>query len=57
VPANAVDRVGVAAATLDDLFEVMEGLIKKSPTERKGWENASRQVVEANRAFLARLGS
>ena len=54
---SAVDRVGVAAASLDDLFEVMTGLVKKSPTERKGWDNAIGQVIDVNRAFLVRLSS
>ncbi|HMD79458.1 MAG TPA: Fic family protein [Nitrososphaerales archaeon] len=54
---SAVDRVGVAAASLDDLFEVMTGLVRKSPTERKGWENAIRQVIDTNHTFLVRLGS
>jgi len=54
---STVDRVGVAAASLDDLFEVMTGLVRKSPTERKGWENAIGQVIATNRTFLVRLGS
>ena len=54
---STVDRVGVAAASLDDLFEVVAGLVKKSATERKGWENAIKQVVDSNRSFLVRLGS
>jgi len=54
---STVDRAGVAAASLDDLFEVLSGLVRKTPTERKGWENAIRQVIDSNRAFLVRLSS
>jgi prophage maintenance system killer protein len=54
---STVDKVGVAASTLDDLFSVMTGLIKKSPTERKGWDKASKEAIEANRRFLTDLGS
>lgn len=54
---STVDKVGMAAATLDDLFNVMTGLVAKSPAERKGWDNAVKQLVESNRKFLTGLGS
>ncbi|MDA4121098.1 MAG: Fic family protein [Thaumarchaeota archaeon] len=54
---SAVDKVGIAAAGLDDLNEVMRGLIEKSPAERKGWDKAVEQVVKSNRDFLKQMGS
>jgi len=54
---SAVDRVGVAAANLDDLYEVIERLVTKSAPERKAWEGAIKQAVEANRKFLIEAGS
>jgi len=54
---SAVDKVGIAAASLDDLYGVMRDLIAKSPSERKGWDRVVREAIESNRAFLARLAS
>jgi prophage maintenance system killer protein len=54
---STVDKVGIAAAGLDDLYGVMRGLIEKSPAERKGWDKAVEQVVESNRDFLKQMGS
>lgn len=54
---STVDRVGVAAATLDDLYGVMEGLVQKSPSDRKSWEAAIKQAVETNKKFLIETGS
>ena len=52
-----VDKVGIAAASLDDLHEAMKRVLKKSPTERKGWDNAVKSLVKSNRKFLTDLGS
>jgi prophage maintenance system killer protein len=54
---STVDKVGMAASTLDDLYSVMSGLVVKSATERKGWDKAVKEVVESNRKFLTDLGS
>jgi prophage maintenance system killer protein len=54
---SMVDKAGMAAATLDELFGAIDALIVKAPTERKGWEGAVTQMVEANRKFLRDLGS
>lgn len=54
---STVDKAGMAAANLDDLYAVMEGLVSKTKTERKGWEGAVKVVVEANRDFLTGLAS
>ncbi len=54
---STVDKAGMAAASLDDLYAVVEELVTKSPVERKSWEAAIKQTVEANRDFLVELGS
>jgi prophage maintenance system killer protein len=54
---SAVDKVGMAAASLDDLYGVMEGLVTKAPVERRSWEGAIKHAVEANRKFLIEAGS
>jgi death-on-curing protein len=54
---SAVDRVGIAASDLDDLYGVIERLATKSTPERRSWEGAIKQTVEANRKFLIDAGS
>ena len=54
---SMVDRAGVAAATLDDLYAVLADLKSESKASRKGWDNTAREVVESNRAFLTELAS
>jgi death-on-curing family protein len=54
---TAVDKAGIAAADLDDLYSVIRGLATKSKSDRKGWEGVVKGVVESNREFLTRLGS
>ena len=54
---GAVDKAGIAAADLDDLFEVIQSLAKKRPAERKGWSKAVDTIVSSNRDALAKMGS
>ena len=54
---SLVDRAGVGAATLDDLYSAMSRLITKGPTERKGWEGAVKTAIESNRKFLTDLAT
>jgi len=54
---SVVDRAGMATADLDDLYEVIRRLATKGPLERKSWEGAIKQAVEANRKFLIETGS
>jgi prophage maintenance system killer protein len=54
---SSVDKVGIAAASLDDLYEAMRRLVTKSPTERRSWETAIKKAVEANKKFLVEAGS
>ena len=52
-----VDKAGIAAADLDDLYAVVEGLVTKSKAERKGWEGVLKGIVEKHRDFLTKLAS
>lgn len=54
---STVDQVGVAAASLESLYAVMEGLRSKVKTERKGWDVVTRTVVGSNGEFLTKLAS
>ncbi len=54
---SAVDKVGIAAATLDDLYMAMEKSVSKSTQERKSWETAIEGTIDANKAFLTDMGS
>jgi death-on-curing family protein len=54
---GAVDKAGIAAADLDDLFGVIQSLTKKHPVERKGWEKAISQILSSNRDALTKMGS
>ena len=54
---STVDKVGMAAAGLDDLVGVLGNLIEKSPAERKGWEKAVESVVASNKAALTEMSS
>jgi prophage maintenance system killer protein len=54
---TTVDKAGIAAADLDDLYGVMKELVVKTKAERKGWEGVVKGVVEKNKEFLTRLAS
>jgi death-on-curing protein len=54
---SVVDRAGMAAASLDDVYDVVGRLTVKSAIERKAWEGAVKQIVESNRKFLTDIGS
>lgn len=54
---GVVDRAGIAAADLDDLFAEVTRLMSKTKTERKSWERTVAAVIESNRDFLAALAS
>jgi prophage maintenance system killer protein len=54
---SAVDKVGMGAASLDELFAVMGGAESKSKADRKGWEGLVESLVDANREFLSLLAS
>ncbi len=54
---ETVDRAGIAAADLDDLYGVVRGLVSKSKAERRAWDSVVKGVVEAHRTFLTGLGA
>lgn len=55
--ASTVDRAGMAAASLDDLYGVVRRLAAESKTERRSWEKVAEDTVESNRDFLTKLAS
>lgn len=54
---SAVDRVGMAAASLDDLYELMSRLAAKSKSDRRGWEKVVEATVESMKDFLTEQGA
>ena len=54
---GVVDRAGIAAAGLDDLYAEVTRLMSKTKTERRSWGKAVANVIEGNRDFLASLAS
>ncbi len=52
-----VDKAGIAAADLDDLYAVVQGLISRSGASRKGWDGVIKGAVESHRDFLTHLGA
>lgn len=53
----ALDKAGVGAATLDDVYSEVERLSSKSKVARKGWAGVVKEVVDANKDFLTNLAS
>jgi len=54
---SAVDKAGMGAAGLDELYGMVRRLITKSPAERKGWDKAVKSIVESNKDFLTEAGA
>ena len=54
---STVDKVGIAAADLDDLYARVEDLMTKAKPERRSWERTLKDVVEKHKEFLTRLAS
>ena len=54
---STVDKAGIAAADLDDLYAVIRGLISKGKAERRGWDAVVRGAVQKNEEFLTKLAS
>ncbi len=54
---SVVDKAGMGAATLDEVYGVMKRLMTKSAADRKGWDSLLAQAVESNKEFLTRIGS
>ena len=54
---DVVDRAGIAAADLDDLYAEVTRLISKGKAERRSWGRVVAETVERNKDFLAGLAS
>lgn len=54
---SIVDRAGIGAADLDDVYGAIRGITEKGATERKGWDGIVKAVVAANKDFLTRLAA
>jgi death-on-curing family protein len=54
---STVDKAGIAAADLDDLYDIIMEKFAKSKVERRGWDTVVKGVVESNKDFLTRLSS
>ena len=54
---STVDKAGIAAADLDDLYAVVRGLITKGKAERRGWDAVVRGAVQSHEVFLTKLAS
>lgn len=52
---SAVDKAGIGAANLDDLYAAIRAALSKSKPDRKGWEGITKGAVQADKAFLAHL--
>ena len=50
---SVVDKVGVAAASLDELYDVVRRLAAKSKVDRRGWEKVIVESVDDEKEFLA----
>jgi prophage maintenance system killer protein len=54
---SAVDKAGMGAAGLDELYAIVRRLITKSPAQRKGWDKAVKEIVASNKGFLTEAGA
>jgi hypothetical protein len=52
-----VDKVGMAAAGLDDVYSAMEDLVKKGEADRKSWSSVLKKAIEDNKDFLIEEGT
>ena len=54
---RVVDKSGIAAANLNEVYELIIRLISLSKNERKMWEATIKEVVDSNKDFLIYIGS
>jgi death-on-curing family protein len=54
---SIVDKAGIAAADLDDLYAVIKGVISKGKSERRGWDAVVKGAVQKHEEFLTKLAS
>jgi death-on-curing family protein len=49
---STVDKVGIAAASLDDLYEAVRRLAMKSKAERRSWDKVVGSTLDSMKDFL-----
>jgi len=54
---STVDRAGMAAAGLDEVYAVLRRLVAKSKLQRKAWDKAVAEAVSSNKEALTKMGS
>jgi prophage maintenance system killer protein len=54
---STVDKAGIAAADLDDVYAIVKKLLTKTKAERKGWDSVIKRTVEEHKDFLTKLAS
>jgi death-on-curing family protein len=54
---SAVDKAGIAAADLDDLYAVIRRLASKAKSNRSGWDAVVKGAVDKHKEFLTKLAS
>ena len=54
---STVDRAGIAAASLDEVYNILRRLSSKAKVERKSWDKAVAQMVASNKDALTKLGA
>ncbi|MDG6985399.1 MAG: hypothetical protein JRM73_01455 [Nitrososphaerota archaeon] len=54
---DVVDRAGMGAATLDDVYAAVRGLLTKGKADRKGWEGVVDSLISQNQDFLTGLAA
>jgi len=54
---STVDKAGIAAADLDDVYAVLRGMISKGKTERRRWDIVVKGAVKKHQEFLTKLAS
>ncbi|MDG6980863.1 MAG: hypothetical protein JRN51_07080 [Nitrososphaerota archaeon] len=54
---DVVDRAGMGAASLDDVYAVVRGLLTKGKADRKGWDSLVDSLILQNKDFLTGLAA
>jgi len=54
---SAVDKAGIAAADLEDLYTIIRGNTSKARSDRRGWDTVVKGAIEKHREFLTKLAS
>jgi prophage maintenance system killer protein len=54
---STVDRAGIAAADLDEVYDVIRRLSHKSKVDRRAWSKAVSEVVTSYKDALTKMGT